>query len=222
MAHDKIYGICESKCFVETMSKDEMIRRMVLIATGEEPITNFHEYYDGRPETTLPYVETHFATGMEEMFNNCQDLVKVFDLHTTNVTNMKCMFMQCRSLTSIPDLDTSNVTNMREMFNICTSLISIPDLDVSNVTDMYNMFRLCKKLTTLRDSPYTPEGKRWQFKDNISFGECPLDRTSILKVFNGLQTVTNKRITISSTTNSYLSDEDKQIAIDKGWTISVQ
>jgi hypothetical protein len=202
--HDKVYGICESKCFVETMSKDEMIRRMVLISTGEEPITNFSNYYKGRTETTLPYVETHFATNMDSMFEKCSNLIKVFDLNTSKVTDFSNIFYNCSSLTEIPDLDLSS-------------------FDPNGYIDSWSFsFRGCSKLTTLRDNPYAPEGKRWQFDDYVFFGNCPLDKTSILKVFNGLQTVINKTITISSTTNSYLSDEDKQIAINKGWTISVQ
>ena len=114
---------------------------------------------------------------------------------------MACMFGGCSSLTSIPDLDTSNVTI------------------VSDVTG--DMFKDCTKLTTFTDNPYAPEGNRWQFKVDIRFSFCPLDRKSILKVFNGLQTVEGKTITISSTTNSYLSDEDKAIATNKGWTITV-
>ena len=198
MAHDKVYGICESKCFVETMSKDEMIRRMVLISTGEEPKTNFMHYHQGKSDFILPYVETHFAT------------------------EMSAMFYGCPNLTSVPDLDTHNVTGMALMFQACTRLVSVPDLDMSNATSINNMFDYDYSLTTLRDNPNAPEGSRWQFKDDVSFGDCPLDRTSILKVFNGLQVVEGKTITISETTNNYLSDEDKQIAIDKGWTISVR
>jgi hypothetical protein len=83
------------------------------------------------------------------------------------------------------------------------------------------MFSGCTSLTTLKDNPLAPEGSRWQFNKNVDFSPCPFDRTSILKVFNGLRTVTGRTIKISSTTNGYLSEEDKSIATAKGWTVQV-
>ena len=51
---------------------------------------------------------------------------------------------------------------------------------------------------------------------------CKFEVHSILKVFNGAKVVSGKTITISATTNGYLSEEDKKIITDKGWTISVK
>ena len=136
---------------------------------------------------------------------------------------MSNMFNNCISLTTIPSLDTSSVIDMEEAFGGCSSLTSAPDLNLSKSnTTMGYFFPSCTKLTTLTDNTYAPAGQRWQFKYNADFGDCPLNKTSILKVFNGLQTVTGKTITISSTTNGYLSDSDKSIATSKGWTIKVR
>ena len=205
---------------------DDIIRKIVLNVTGNEPLTSCEDLYKSQTNiTTIDYIETHFVTDMTNMFYKCTSLTSIPQLDTNNVTDMTRMFYNCTSLTSIPQLDTSNVTNMACMFGGCSSLTSIPDLDTSNVTIVSDvtgdMFKDCTKLTTFTDNPYAPEGNRWQFKVDIRFSFCPLDRKSILKVFNGLQTVEGKTITISSTTNSYLSDEDKAIATNKGWTITV-
>ena len=131
------------------------------------------------------------------------------------------MFYNCTNLTSIPQMDTSNVTNMFSMFNGCPSLTSIPEMDTSKVTNIGEMFYGCTSLTKFDDNPLckvTP----WQISVDFDVGSCPLDRTSILKVFNGAKVVSGKTITISATTNGYLSEDDKKIITDKGWTISVK
>lgn len=171
--------------------------------------------------TSIPDMDTSKVTNMETLFYDCTSLTSIPELNTSSVTNMISMFTYCSSLTSIPNLDTSKVTDMESMFFICSSLTSIPDMDTSSVTNMMGMFEGCTSLTTFTDNPYAPEGSRWQFNKDVDFSSCPLDRTSILKVFNGLQTVTGQTIKISSTTNGYLSEEDKAIATAKGWTIQV-
>ena len=283
MAHDKVYGVCESKCFVETMSKEQL--KMIFsncyffgpVLTG---INNFNELFSTSNQNptgeekeeedmgvllrnfdtsfglnfsqmfknqqglfTAPQLDLSNGLWFDSMFENCKNLVSVpemdFSAKKTKAysfypdeirkqtvgSDCRCLFKGCLQLKEIPNLDTE-ITKITEMFNNCRSLEEIPDLfiytDSEGAQSVEKIFYQCISLKRFRDNPYAPEGKRWQFKENFSFGESPLERTSILKVFNGLQTVENKTITISSTTNSYLSDEDKQIATNKGWTIAVQ
>ena len=172
--------------------------------------------------TSIPNLDTSNGTMFYNMFGNCPSLTSIPDLDTSNGTNLGCMFENCTSLTSIPDIDTSSSLSYNQIFNGCTNLTSIPDLNINaNASIGRALFGGCTSLTTLRDNPYAPEGSRWQFKESISFNACPLDRASILKVFNGLATVSGQSITISSTTNGYLSADDKAIAENKGWTVMV-
>lgn len=225
MAHEKVYGVCENKCFVETKSKEqiendikasnvdwfeESLRHSVLLVTGAQPLTSASALYaEGvapyvtgvYPDSHFKYIETHFVTNFFAMFNTCKNLTSVSNLDTHNGTEFRSMFLRCENLTSLCDLDVSNAKTIEHTFE--------------------GTFALCSKLTTLTDNPFAPEGSRWQFKDDVSFQNSPLDRTSILKVFNGLQVVENKYISISKTTNGYLSDEDKAIATNKGWTVWV-
>lgn len=198
----KLFGVREDKCLIETMSKDELILRTVLNSTGEEPKGYFINYAkttfsDYKTRKSVPYVETYFATN----FNN--------------------MFSGCENLRSVPYMDTSKGYCFSNMFEACLRLVRVPDLDVSNATDVVGMFDGCNILEYLDDNPLL-KNKAWQFKDNISFGYSPLNRDSILKVFNGLQVVQGKTITISSKTNEYISDEDKAIATNKGWNVEIQ
>lgn len=181
-------------------------------------------------------VHTHNITSM---FHGCTNLTTVNGL-TIDLSNppngirlgMSYLFNDCTNLTTISNLNfIYSDTNSAEvyiyrMFANCSSLTSIPDLNfgigAATSGGYGDEFDGCTSLTTFTDNPYAPEGSRWQFNDSINFGDCPLDKTSILKVFNGLQTVSGKTITISSTTNGYLSATDKAIAEGKGWTVAVQ
>ena len=70
----------------------------------------------------IPLLDTSSVTNMDNMFQDCKNLIEVSSLNTSNVTTMHYMFKGCTSLTTISQLDTSNVTNMSAMFSNCTSL----------------------------------------------------------------------------------------------------
>lgn len=189
--------------------------------------TNFNSMFSGCTAlTSIPNLDTSNGTDFSKMFASCTVITSVPDLDTSNGTDFNNMFSGCTNLTHVPDLDTSNGTNLGRMFNGCTNLTDIPDLDLGSVYGQVPEFNTtsCTSLTTFRDSPYAPEGHRWNMDHgNIRFGDSPLDRTSILKVFNGVLPAigTVHTITISSTTNGYLSADDKAIAENKGWTVTV-
>ena len=209
-------------------------------------LDNFTDYfYNSRNLKQIKNFFTFKAVNMSSMFSDCKALTSIPDMDTSNVINMRSMFRGCSSLTSIPQMDTSNVTGMQYLFYGCSSLTSIPDMDTSNCTDMFSMFSDCKALTSIPDMDtsnvtmvdYLFQGctsltkfndnplckvTPWQISVGFDLGDCPLDRTSILKVFNGVKVVSGKHIIISATTNGYLSEEDKKIITDKGWTISVR
>lgn len=134
-------------------------------------------------------------------------------IDTTNVTNMGYMFVGCKNLISIPLLNTSNVTNMVVMFRGCTNLTSIPQLDVSNVTDMSYMFDSCKKLEEIHMT-----GMKASFDISTS---TLFTREALVEILNNLATVTDtKTLRMGSTNLAKLTDEDKQIATNKGWTLA--
>ena len=191
--------------------------------------------------TTIPQMDTSKVTNMETIFNRCKLLTTIPLLDTSNVTDMSNMFSGCSSLTSIPQLDTSKVVNMNNMFYSCSSLTSIPQLDTSNVTKMSCMFADCSSLTSvprldatsLTDTTtmfgYTDFNKFTTFggftglKVNLNLASCAaLTKTSLLNVFNEAADVTAspKTLTLGSTNLNKLTDEEKAIATNKGWTLA--
>lgn len=164
------------------------------------------------------------CTSMFAMFDSCSAL-KNFDpsrWNTSKVTNMEWVFVRCASLTSL-DLsywDTSQVTIMGNFFNSCTSLTSldISGWNTSKVNNMRNMLYNCPSLETLKcDNLILP---------NIELGNIglvystKLSVDSIVGLLNALpQSDKGYSFQIGEINIAKLSDEQKAIATDKGWTL---
>ena len=88
-------------------------------------------------------------------FNKLNDISRLKNWDTSNVTNMNDMFAWCYELTEVSALknwDISNVTNMAGMFVWCENLTNISWLsnwDTKNVTNMASLFHNCKKLSNI-------------------------------------------------------------------------
>ena len=177
-------------------------------------VTNMYDmFYNCSKLTTIPQLNTSNVTNMGSMFNGCTSLESIPLLNTSNVTSMYSMFYNCSSLESIPQLDTSNVTNMSYMFNDCSSLESIPQLDTSNVTNMNNIFASCSSLKSIL---MTNIGVSLDISASTKF-----EREDLLVILNNLKTVTStKTLKMGATNLAKLTDEDKLIATNKGWTLA--
>lgn len=161
----------------------------------------------------LKYEDTENVTNMNNMFNYCQNLINIPLLNTSKVTAMDNTFYNCFALTTIPKLDTSNVTTMKNMFYNCRALNIVPKLDVSNVTFMNYMFDGCKNLTEIHMTGINTYL-------NIS-SSTKFTRDALLEILNNLATLTEtKKLTMGETNLAKLTDEDKTIATNKGWTLA--
>ena len=188
--------------------------------------------------TTIPLLNTSNVTDMGQMFNNCSSLATIPELNTSNVTNMYGMFNNCSGLTSIPSLDTSKVTDMGSMFYGCSRLTTIPELNTSNVTDMLTMFRDCSNLTTiplLDTSNVTSMLSMFKGCSNLTIlggfkglktdldlsFSTKLTHESLMNVINYAANVTpsRKTLTLKSKNLDKLTNEEKTIATNKGWTL---
>lgn len=130
------------------------------------------------------------------------------------------MFCRCKSITSI-DLstwDTSKVTSARHLFDACSAeLIDLSGLDLSQVTDMYRAFNENHKLSVIKCTGLKlPNIELSSFGFNVS----PLTVDSIVGLLNALpQSDKGYSFQIGSNNIAKLSDEQKAIATDKGWTL---
>ena len=159
----------------------------------------------------LQYSDTENVTNFSEMFSGCPNLTTVKLLDTSKVTTMYCMFRNCPNLTTIAAFDTSKVTNMGEMFSGCTNLTTIPAFDTSKVTWMGDMFSGCTNLTAIHMTGMTADL-------NISVS-TKFTREALVEILNNLGTST-KTLTMGTDNLNKLTEEDKAIATNKGWTLN--
>ena len=132
---------------------------------------------------------------------------------TANVINMRSMFSGCSNLTTIPALNTSKVTNMSNMFDYCYTLTSIPALDAAKVTNFNSVFGSCDNLRTIGI---------YGFTRTINIVVTALDHDALVAFLNQAGTAydSSQKIIMGSTKLALLSDEEKAIATNKGWTLA--
>lgn len=163
--------------------------------------------------TSIPNLDTRNVTNMAYIFAYCSKLSSVPLLNTSNVNNMSNMFSNCTSLTSIPQLDTSKATDIGGIFSVCSNLTTVPALDVSNVTNMNSTFFLCSSLKSILMT-----GMKVSFDIHWS---TSFETADLVTILNNLATVTSTQtLTMGATNLAKLSDEQKKIATDKGWTLA--
>ena len=173
----------------------------------------FFGYQGTSVDGLIVYDDTSNVTNMSDMYAYCYNLTTVPLLNTSNVTNMNQMFYKCYNLTAIPLFDTSKVINMASMFKECTNLTTIPALDVSNAENLSQIFNQCTSLKSILMT-----GMKTGFTISAS---TKFERTDLVTILNNLATVTDtKTLTMGATNLAKLTDEDKAIATNKGWTLA--
>lgn len=113
----------------------------------------------------------------------------------------------------ISEHDTSNVTNMLGMFAHCYFLTSIPKLDASKATNLSGVVNQASKLTSIG---------MYGFRYSIDISSTALQHDAIVAFLNQAGTAYNssQKITMGSAKLALLSDEEKAIATNKGWTLA--
>ena len=173
----------------------------------------FYDYEGTSIDGLITYDDTSNVTNMGYMFTNCINLTTIPLLDTSNVTTMEYMFQHCDKITTIPQLNTNNVIKMASMFFECTNLTTVPALNASNVTNLYNMFSRCTNLKSILMT-----GMKTDF--DISYS-TKFERTDLVTILNNLATVTQTRkLKMGATNLAKLTEEDKAIATNKGWTLA--
>ena len=158
--------------------------------------------------------DTANVTSMNGMFGNCSSLKTVPQLYTSKVTDMSFMFFGSKKLKTVPQFDTSNVTNMGDMFGSCGYLETVPQFDTSNVTNMDGMFYRCD---------YIKQIHMININANLDISySTRFTREALNEIIGNLkaQTSGTKTLTMGSTNLAKLTDEDKAIATNKGWTLA--
>ena len=187
------------------------------IDSGIRHVRNGYELFKGNTSLKeLPaYLDFQPFTSMYKMCYGCTALTYVRQLETENVTDMMWAFYGCSSLLKIDGLITENIKSATSLFHGCSSLHTISHpLDFSNVTSQLDTtFTSCKQLSYVRFSG--------TINVDVYMNGCPkLSVDSLLSLLNALaEEVTSKKCKIGSTNLAKLTDAQKAIATDKGWTL---
>lgn len=173
------------------------------------------------------------VTNLGQVFAGCTALtaIDVSTWDTTACTNLYGTFTSCSALTSVDvgGWDTANVTHMGLCFRLCSALttLNLTAWDASMVTSTSGMFAACTALTTIV-GPYTLSEVTTNgikalagLSVSIGFGSSKnLNTASAVAVMNGLATVsTAQTLTFAKEVYTQLTDEQLQIATNKGWTV---
>ena len=178
--------------------------------------------------------DTGKVTNMNNMFQGCEKLTSldISNWDTSKVNYMSEMFYNCKNLTSIDlsNWDTSKVTSMNNMFNGCTNLTSLSSIRADSLSiSSYNSPFGSSNNTALVDF-----GGFINLKNSWNGSYCvdkltALSHQSLINILNGLYDFTGNgetptssqgKIKFGSTHLAKLSDDEKAIATNKGWTLS--
>ena len=160
-----------------------------------------------------------------ETFTNCYSLKRIPSSFLNGIqvgVDFSNIFQNCYQLRTLPSSfsnfnTNTNVFSVVNMFSSCFSLKELPSvMDLSTITSAANqnaLFNSCRSLEKARITGC---------KYNITYYNCFLGRDEIVEIFNGLATVSSGTIDIRNNPgNADITEDDKAIAENKGWTISI-
>ena len=128
-------------------------------------------------------------------------------------TNFSKAWYNCIKLTEFPALNMGNGTNFAWAWGGCSSLTSIGQLDLHNGTNFGSAWMNCKALVNL--------GGFGAIKESIDLSPCTkLTVDSLMNVITQAATVTGKSMKFGSDNLAKLTDEQKAVATNKGWTLA--
>ena len=164
---------------------------------------------------------------LDHLFYGCEELTSIPVFDTSNIRYMQGLFGGCKKLTSIPQLDTSSIWSIEDMFKDCFSLTSIPLLDCQNVQSAYTIFGY-SNINTLTDlGGFKDLGKYPKIygTNQIFLDKAPnLTHESLMNVIINLYDrrsagYDNVEIKFGVDHLNKLNDEEKAIAVNKGWIL---
>lgn len=183
--------------------------------------------FEGCKNLKLIGLDFFLCEEMNGTFEDCYSLESLQNLNTYLVRSMNETFAGCVSLKTLPVLgETQFLTSVEGMFAGCTSLMSLPLIDfqlVENISDFFGG----GELTYLTDLGGFKDLKI-DWNDGYGLNKCPnLTKQSVLNVITHLynfrengDTTTTRTIKFNSKSLALLSDEEKQIATNKGWVLT--
>lgn len=182
--------------------------------------SNFYPKYDIVPTSAnqLFYAwqtagEGQTETSLKKRLEECG-----VRLDISQVTSGAQMFQYGYCLTELPTIDVSSWTSGNQVFEECRALVTIEKLIVTETVTMTRWFHSCSALENILF-----EGTIGTNGLNLSYSK-KLTHDSLMSVINALKdysgTSTTRTVTLGDENLAKLTDAEKKIATNKGWTLA--
>lgn len=172
---------------------------------------NFSPKYNMKPLRCSLTFQTSHITNLEELL---QEQGRSID--TSDCEDFQQIFQDCRS-THLPKIDARNATTLSYAFS-SRYLVSIRELVVSETTPFSNAFNAASNLVYMYVT-----GTIGQNRFDVS-NSTKLDKESLMSIINALKDFTGtgetRTVTLGATNLAKLTDAEKAIATQKGWTLA--
>lgn len=131
------------------------------------------------------------------------------------ITSASGAFTNCPKLKVLPKINVSGIPGTTNLFYGCTELETIEEINLDANTGFNKTFYNCTSLTNI-----TVTGDIGQNGLDLS-SSTKLTHDSLMSVINALQTKTSGTwtVTLGSANLNKLTDAEKAIATQKGWTL---
>lgn len=172
-------------------------------------------------DTFRPKYDIVLPTSSQYLFKGCRitDLKGLLEkcgktFNSSNATNFYQMFSGS-TITRIPTVDARKASVLSYTFNNCAALKSVDKLIVSASTTYEGVFHNCSELEDI-----IFDGTIGQ---NFMMYNCDkLTHDSLMSILNALEAKTEGTwtVTLGTTNLAKLTDAEKAIATQKGWTLA--
>ena len=215
---------------------------VTLPKTDTSKVTNFMGAFMGCQKLTdLSWLDFSSATSLDSMCYNCRslkgfpteiDCTKINSIsscialtpldtlptfkNTSHLKNFSGVYwMENSGATTLPWMDTSNGTNFGSFLRMIDKVTEVPAYDMSNGTNFALCFYGLRNVTAIH---------AFGFKASFDLTSCyKMGETALVEVLNNLGTLDEGKtatLTLGSNLLAKLTDDEKAIATNKGWTLA--
>lgn len=195
--------------------------------------SDFRNAFFGAKRISKVTINAPLATNVNAMFRMCYALKKV-DLTFGALTDVSYMFQTDIHLEEVSNLNFSSVTTFAYFFQEAASVKKFSNLDFTKfttnnlITSLYNLEEIKNVRLSANTFQFTTCYKLREvenlgpFYTSFDLSNCQcLTHQSLINIINELETVTtSQKLTLGGTLLAKLTDSEKQIAINKGWTLA--
>jgi hypothetical protein len=181
------------------------------------------------------FSDTTKVTVMASLFLNCKNLEVLPRLDVNAAISIISFADGCTKLRWVPAYQFPDISTLYYMFRGCSSLMELPAINLkaaSHIGSIVSSSNVLNRVAAVNlQSATTYQGcfsnqsaltsfEAINMKVTFELNNGSLDRAALIVVFNNLQTVTGQTLNISGNPGvASLSQEDKDIALNKGWTL---